>query len=150
MVNKKLSINKPDDLIHHEKLKAVEKNPGDTTDNKYSDNADEDDSHVHLISDLCLSGMCVPTVSGLFCELNICDWLDDPIDPGVEVWEAGEGENAGGDQAEKVQVVSTANIGKYRFICKHWTELELWLHITSYWKKSLHHTISALKETHHH
>ena len=107
-----LSVIKPDDLIYHEELKAVEKNPGDTADNKYGDNADEDGSHVHFIPDLWLSGMGVPTVIGLFSELNSFDWLDDPIDPGVEIWEAGEGENAGGDQAKKVQVVS-AEILKY-------------------------------------
>jgi hypothetical protein len=69
----KLSINKPDDLIHHEELKAVEKNPGDTTDNKYGDNVDEDGSHVHLIPDLPLSDMGVPTVSVLFSDHNTCD-----------------------------------------------------------------------------
>ena len=76
MVNKKLSINRPDDLIHHEELKAVEMNPRDTIDNKYGDNTNEDGSHVYLISDLCLSDMSVPTVI--------------------------EGENTGGDQAEQV------------------------------------------------
>ena len=102
----KLPINRPDDLIHHEELKAVENNPGDTTDNKYDDDADEDDSHVHLISDLCFSDMSVPQVNGWVNELNTCDSLDPHIDPGVEVGEAGEGENTGGDQSEQIHVVS--------------------------------------------
>ena len=60
----KILINRPDDLIHHEELKAVENNPWDITDNRYDDDADEDDSHVHLISDLCFSDMSVPQVNG--------------------------------------------------------------------------------------
>ena len=75
----------PDDLFHHEELKAIEKNPGDTTDNKYSDNADEDGGHVHLISVVCLSNVSVPTLSGLFSDLNSFDSLEDPIYPAVEV-----------------------------------------------------------------
>ena len=98
MFQQKLSINSPENLIHHEELKAVENNPGDTADNKYVDNADEDDSPVHLIPDFCVSYMNVPLVNGWVSELKTCYSFEPPKDPGVEVREAGEWENTGGDK----------------------------------------------------
>ena len=49
----------------------------------------------------------------MFSDLNRCDLLDHSIDPGVEVGEAGEGENTGGDQVEQVQEVSAGEKGKH-------------------------------------
>ena len=62
LIRREIFESRPDDLIQHEELKAVQDNPGDVTDKEDGDNAYEDGGHVHLIPGLGLLCMTVPAM----------------------------------------------------------------------------------------